>query len=184
MKDYIAISWSDYEKYGCPNCGNINCVQTGNFRGGSSQQAKCKECNTNFIVLADGLMKSTLGFGMKDNTFFYPEWRTHPRKGMPTHAFVYVRPDKYPEGEGEYFAPRGIGYDLAGFVESKLAGERIVKMFEVALRKPITTWLDYREYEPDWIQVKVQKEDVNLDKLYKLTKEDGIITIDKIRKSI
>jgi hypothetical protein len=40
--------------------------------------------------------------------------------------------------------------DLAAFVKSKSTGERIVNMF-----RPGVARLDYREYELDWIQVKV-----------------------------
>jgi hypothetical protein len=64
----------------------------------------------------------------------------------------------------EYYSPRGIGTgfgvcfvcgeyhrkDLAAFVKSKSTGERIVNMF-----RPGVARLDYREYELDWIQVKV-----------------------------
>jgi hypothetical protein len=53
-------------------------------------------------------------------------------------------------------------------------------MFEDVLGKKPGTWLDYREHEPLWIQVKVQKEDVDLETLQNLTKNDGIITYDKI----
>lgn len=66
----------------------------------------------------------------------------------------------------EYWSPRGIGSEwnltclvtgkeeklmpnISGFVRSKAAGERIVKMFNGRAR------LDFRTYEPNWIQVKV-----------------------------
>lgn len=39
--------------------------------------------------------------------------------------------------------------NLSGFVESKEDGEEVVKMFSRG------AWLDYREREPNWIQVKV-----------------------------
>ncbi len=66
----------------------------------------------------------------------------------------------------EYFSCRGLGSEgnltcfvtgeilplmsnISGFVTSKEAGERIVKMFKGY------AWLDYRPHEPDWIQVKI-----------------------------
>jgi hypothetical protein len=49
---------------------------------------------------------------------------------------------------------------------------------------PIKSWLDYREYEPNWIQVKIQKEEFNLDKLMKLANADKVITEDKLRECL
>lgn len=174
----IAVSFSAYEKHGCVNCGCEYCY-AGNFRGGGCTPVTCGECGNKFLILADGLNESRMGFGKEDGTFDYPKLQQHPRRGITKHKFIL--PDVKPEGEGEYFQPRGVGYDLAGFVKCKEAGERIVKMFEVLLRRPVKTWLDYREYEPAWIQVKVQEEDADLKKLNKLT-QDGIITIDKIKE--
>ncbi len=106
-----------------------------------------------------------------------------------------VRPplDKQDERpkEGEFFMSRGIGLDVtpgcfvcggkrklynnvSGFMRSKDAGERVVAMFENG------AWLDYRENEPNWIQVKVGACDKHLDnlkRLHDLTKQEkGIIT--------
>lgn len=66
----------------------------------------------------------------------------------------------------EYFSCRGLGSEtnltclvtgeilplmsnISGFVASKEAGERVVKMFEGR------AWLDYRPHEPGWVQVKI-----------------------------
>jgi hypothetical protein len=57
----------------------------------------------------------------------------------------------------------------SGFVTSKESGERIVALFEHG------AFLDYRQYEPDWIQVKVgacKKHVPNLQKLYSLVMDD------------
>lgn len=43
--------------------------------------------------------------------------------------------------------------DMAAFVRSKADGEAVVRLFEEAGCKNVK--LDYRDYEPDWIQVKV-----------------------------
>lgn len=71
-----------------------------------------------------------------------------------------------PADHPEYWSPRGLGSEwnltclvtgkeerlmpnISGFVRSKAAGERVVKMFDGRAR------LDWRESEPNWIQVKV-----------------------------
>ncbi len=114
--------------------------------------------------------------------------------------------------EGEIFIVRGIGLDFGGkdyvcraniaaFVESKEAGERVVEMFrrntnctEKAKKNMYCfvdggdpAWLDYRYFEPNWIQVKVGACDEHkkcLENLYNLVLEnDNIITDDIIIKA-
>ena len=98
----------------------------------------------------------------------------HPRLGFA--KWKYERPDLKP-AEGEYWSPRGIGYDLSGFVKSKQAGERLLlNVKEVLGKENPETWLDYREREPNWIQFKFQSSEFDLNKLYNATKETGIIT--------
>lgn len=62
----------------------------------------------------------------------------------------YAAPDSKPE-VGEYWR----GYDLSGFVVSKLAGERLTRLVKYVLNtdEPLSH-LDYREFEPNWIQFK------------------------------
>lgn len=180
----FAIHWSEYEKFGCPFCG---CDYShSNFRCGNEVPATCGECGKEFMLLPDSMMESTIGIGYEGNVngeCYHPKYKKHPRMGIEKHA--YKAPDIRPEGGGEYFSPRGIGYDLAGFVKSKEAGERIVAMFHLALSRPPKTWLDYRPSEPKWIQVKVQKEDADLDVLYNLTKGNGgIITQEMINTAV
>lgn len=88
--------------------------------------------------------------------------------------------DKRPEGGGEYWHSRGIGYDLAGFVVSKEAGERLLTLVKGVLNndKP-KSWLDWRKSQPNWIQFKFQKEEFDLEKLNKLARENNhILTYD------
>ena len=152
------------------------------------------DCGRTCCVLADGLTKSSIGFGGK----FYPELQDHPRRGIPAHG----RPDTRPEGGGEFFSPRGIGLDdctcficgahdrdgqghtllsnIAAFVKCKAAGERVVEMFQQGAR------LDYRDFEPDYVQVKVgacNTHLLNLEKLLELTR-DGVITTEKIASAM
>ena len=96
------------------------------------------------------------------------------------YKMFYVAPDSKPE-VGEYWNSRGVGYDLSGFVVSKLAGERLTRLVKYVLNtdKPLS-YLDYREYEPNWIQFKFQKEEFNLELLDKLARENNNIVNETI----
>lgn len=97
------------------------------------------------------------------------------------------------------FMPRGIGYDvcpgcfvcgakkrnetsneylnnIAAFVASKAQGEEIVTWFSNGLGTGAR--LDFRQHEPNWIQVKVGACDIHLpqlQKLYEMTAVYGVI---------
>lgn len=105
--------------------------------------------------------------------------------GQYNQRVHYVAPDERPE-EGEYWTSRGIGYDLSGFVKSKPAGERLLRMVKCVLENDEPkSWLDYREHEPDWIQFKFQKEEFELEKLDDLArKNNDIITIDILKQCV
>lgn len=105
-------------------------------------------------------------------------------EGEYNSQIYYVAPDKRPE-EGEYWNSRGIGYDLSGFVVSKVAGERLLRMVKLVLETDEPkSWLDYRKNEPNWIQFKFQKEEFDLEKLQSLAKaNNNIITIDILKQS-
>ena len=96
------------------------------------------------------------------------------------YRMFYVAPDSKPK-VGEYWRSRGVGYDLSGFVVSKLAGERLTRLIKYVLNtdKPLSH-LDYREYEPNWIQFKFQKEEFNLELLDKLARENENIVNEAI----
>lgn len=99
------------------------------------------------------------------------------------YKMFYVAPDSKPE-VGEYWRSRGVGYDLSGFVVSKLAGERLTRLVKYVLNtdKPLSH-LDYREFEPNWIQFKFQKEEFNLELLDNLTREnDGTVNENILRQ--
>lgn len=108
------------------------------------------------------------------------------------------RPDSQPVDGGEFFGARGIGADstpgcfvcggaeglytnVAGFVQGKAAGERVVAMFRTGAR------LDYREYEPDRVQVKVGACEQHVEQLRTLrqaTLAEGRITPTMIDSAI
>ena len=190
MSEMKAISYSDFEKYGCIKCGCDFCHSTG-ISGAGCAPVQCGECGEFFVILADGLNKSRIGFGGGDNEeTVYPELGEHPRKDIPKHKFVL--PDIRPKDiDGEYWSPRGAGRnyhgnpDISGFVKCKHAGERIVQMIEKVIGKKPESWLDYREKEPTWIQVKINSEDgFDCEKLDDLCRIDGIITEEKLRQAL
>lgn len=98
----------------------------------------------------------------------------------------FTAPDSKPE-VGEYWSSRGPGYDdCSGFVKSKKAGERIRRLVRYVLDKDeIKSWLDYRDYEPDWIQFKFSAEEFDVEKLDHMSNEnDGIITEQILRECV
>lgn len=176
----LAVNIHEEEKYGCPNCG---CDQKYVDHSYIANQpgVTCKACGIHYQIFADGITKSSVRFSTNrkdENGNIIMEYSVlipHPRKGIP--KWHYENPDIRPE-YGEYWKSRGIGYDLSGFVKSKLAGERILEMVKEVLGVDNPkSWLDYRENEPDWIQFKFQSEEFDLKKLDNLSREnDGIIT--------
>lgn len=60
----IAVNYSDYEKYGCVNCGCDFCYS--DHISGSTTPVICGECNTRFVIIDDDFHISTLGFSKKD----------------------------------------------------------------------------------------------------------------------
>ena len=65
---------------------------------------------------------------------------------------------------------------MSGFVKSKQAGERLLEIVkEVLGKEEPASWLDWREYEPTWIQFKFQKEEFDLEKLEKMAINNRIL---------
>lgn len=183
----IAISYRDYDRYGCPNCG-CDFAVAGNFISCGTSTATCEECHMEFLLLPDGVEVSNVGIGTnrtdKDGStlFEHPRRIEHPRKGIPKHAHQW--PDPRPESGGEYWHPRGIGYDLSGFVKSKKAGERLLGMVKRVLGKDEpASWLDYRPHEPKWIQFKFQESEFDLKKLEQsVNNNNGVLTYEILRR--
>lgn len=187
----IAVSEKDHGDFGCPYCGYRSGYSP--ISGATTAVVVCGECKRSCAVLAEGVTKSTIGFGE-----FYPELQQHPRKGTPAHG----KPDKRPEGGGEFFSSRGIGLDsctcfvckthdrdgkghtmlnnIAAFVQCREAGVRVVAMFPLGAR------LDYRDFEPDYVQVKVGACDEHLPNLERLDKlvKDGVIKPEMVTAAI
>ena len=67
---------------------------------------------------------------------------------------------------------------MSALVLAQSAGERIVAMFEAI---GANAWLDYRESQPNWIQVKVgacPEHEPNLRLLFELTRYTHMISLD------
>lgn len=187
-----AVSHKSFAESGCSYCG----YRSGNspISGGGSAMWQCGECRKTTVILGEGVIKSTIGIGTKNGSI-YPKLRKHPREGIPSHGAQDLKPDN-----GEFFRSRGIGLDsctcfvcgnneeprrmmnnICAYVSCKDAGERAVALFEKGAR------LDYREWEPDYVQVKIGAcEDhlLNLKILDSLIDADDIITKDIISKSM
>lgn len=90
--------------------------------------------------------------------------------------------DKRPEGGGEYWKSRGASSsDVSGFVESKPAGERLLRMVKYVLETDEPkTWLDYREFEPNWIQFKFSAEEFDVEKLDQMARNNGNVLTEQI----
>lgn len=82
----------------------------------------------------------------------------------------------------EFWKSRGPSdFDVSGFVPSKEAGERLNRLVSVVLESDThKSWLDYREYEPTWIQYKFSAEEFDVNKLHELTKDTGIINLEML----
>lgn len=174
----IAITYDDFLKYGCANCGCDVILQRDSFGGIGT----CEECGKKQMIFSAGRTKSRIGFrDDKTGVTYYPEVQEHPRKGIPWHPYIW--PDPKPENGGEYWTSRGIGYDLSGFVKSKKAGERLLQMVKdvLGVENP-KSWLDWRPHEPVWIQFKFQKEEFDLEKLNRMSHENNnILTLDILK---
>jgi hypothetical protein len=153
--------FEDVNAFGCPHCGyrsHSHPIQQGPFT-----QAQCGECRKGFVVYCGNL---PLGPTWQDSDTWGGSpivMERHPRTGTPSHG----KPDKRPDDNGgEFFYPRGVGMDnspgcfvcggdegmypnVAAFVQCKEAGERVVALFARGAR------LDYRDFEPDRVQVKI-----------------------------
>lgn len=152
--EFIAIGVSSFNRSGCIKCGCEYAYNNHGIMVLGTISLKCAECGAEFVVIADGMKESCVGFG---NPPVYPKLHKHPRHLFLKHP--YVIPDIPPETGGEYFSPRGLDYVLPGFVKCKKvgggyfsprgldyvlpgfvkckeAGERVVKMFnEIALER-------------------------------------------------
>lgn len=181
----VVVAVGEVEAFGCPSCGYrsgsvaISCAGAGLWR--------CGDCGASCIALAVGLAAVPDAWVRYAGRSVQP----HPRRGIPAHG----RPDAQPPEGGEFFRPRGLGTDwtpgcfvcggaeglygnVAAFVQCREAGERVVAMFGAGVR------LDYRQYEPDRVQVKVgacAAHEGALRTLLRATSAEGRLTAGMVR---
>lgn len=185
--NYTILS-SEIVQYGCPHCGyrsGFTPIQWGNLA-----IWRCAECEkTTYVIHCPNETLPNL-------QPVPPPLTKHPRFGIPSHG----RPDKRPKFGGDFFRSRGIGTDsspgcfaceisekqlysnIAAHVQCKAAGERIVAMFN---KNGVR--LDYREYEPDYVQVKIGACKAHLNNLKfldQITSKTNIITDEIITAAI
>ncbi len=156
MPTELVVALEELEAFGCSSCGYRSGTMPISCAGAAVWT--CGDCGASCLVLAEGLTAVPDAWVNECGLPVQP----HPRRGIPAHG----RPDRQPEGGGEFFHPRGLGKDwtpgcfvcggprdlydnVAAFVQCREAGDRVVAMFERGAR------LDYREHEPDRVQVKV-----------------------------
>lgn len=99
----------------------------------------------------------------------------------------YDPKDERPEGGGEYWKSRGASdSDVSGFVASRAAGLRLLRMVKYILETDEPkTWLDYREFEPNWIQFKFSAEEFDVERLSDMAEaNDNIITEQIVRQCV
>lgn len=134
----LSVLYSEYELWGCPNCGCDSVISSG-VSGGGLTSGTCRHCKLKFEVRSEnpiGIVK----YGCHPENPSDPKSKwvmesairiEHPRKGIP--AWNWEPVDERPE-EGEYWNSRGPGYpDVSGFVKTKAAGERILAMVHEVL---------------------------------------------------
>ena len=94
----------------------------------------------------------------------------------------YEPKDERPEGGGEYWKSRGASsFDVSGFVASRAAGMRLLRMVRYVLdTDEPKTWLDYREFEPNWIQFKFSAEEFDVEKLDQMARANGDVLTETI----
>lgn len=94
----------------------------------------------------------------------------------------YAPKDERPEGGGEYWKSRGASSsDASGFVSSRAAGLRLLRMVKYVLETDEPkTWLDYREFEPNWIQFKFSAEEFDVEKLDQMARTNGDVLTETI----
>lgn len=186
----LSVLYSEYELWGCPNCGCDSVISSG-VSGGGLTSGTCRHCKLKFEVRSENPM-GIVKYGCHPENPSDPKSKwvmesairiEHPRKGIP--AWNWEPVDERPE-EGEYWNSRGPGYpDVSGFVKTKAAGERILAMvYEVLGTDKCKTYLDFRPSEPTWIQFKFHKDEFDIEKLDSLTRDSGIITKDIIKQCI
>lgn len=156
----LSILYSDFEQFGCPNCG-CDAARGSCVSGGGLSSATCRHCGLHFEVRGSTVY-STCEYAA------YPEDPENSRS-----EYVMEQAIRIPH-------PR-IGIPSWHWMPKD---ERILDMVhEVLGTKECKTYLDYRPSEPTWIQFKFNKDEFNLDAIDEASRAlGGIITKEIIKQ--
>gem|GEM_PF-3742485 len=76
----IAISVTDWFRYGCPHCGHLEAQRTLSVSIASRLVCANPDCGRTYCTINDGNNISMINFGTKEEPY-YPELLEHPLAG-------------------------------------------------------------------------------------------------------
>ena len=127
----IAISVSDFNKYGCPVCGHSKCI-TDSVVGGGTYPVTCINCDTYFVKLEDGLTKASFGIIMRsderDTITVQPELQDHPLKDKICEQIKEVKTII-----DIYWIPEIVKHDISGIIRNIDSGKKILELVKCVL---------------------------------------------------
>lgn len=185
-EEVIAITFKDHSQWGCPHCGCPDGRTPRFSRTDWSAHWICAKCRRSFVVVPTNASTSDLVFMRADDSVCPVVFTSHP---LGDGDIVMA----------ERFRSRGIGVDvelscfvcgfrptgqlympnLAAFVSSLEAGQRVVKMFD---QLNGGARADFHQGDAAQVQVKVgacNEHTGNLDALHTATSDD-VISIGRI----
>jgi hypothetical protein len=85
--EVIAVSETELAQFGCPYCGYHECYLQYGVSSGEVALAICTNvnCKKSFVVLANGVKKSSISIKCGEKGAVYPELQPHPRRGISKH---------------------------------------------------------------------------------------------------
>lgn len=131
----IAISSSDFEKFGCVNCGCDFVYNVGDFTSSTVITVKCAKCGAEFTILTDGTTSVShpeiFNPDILDHDDKYTlEVREYPRKGKQKKISTI----KIVEGDYGMNAITKEAY-ISYFVKDVETGKHIIGMFDALKEK-------------------------------------------------
>lgn len=131
----IAISNSDFEKFGCVNCGCDFVFSANEFNSSTAIIVECSECGTKFFIFAD----STTSVSYSGNPDFLDydenectlEVTKHPRKGIPKK----ISTEKIVKGSSGWSIGITKEHFVSYFVKDIKTGKHIINFFDTLEKK-------------------------------------------------
>jgi len=126
----IAISSSDFEKFGCVNCGCDFVCSAKEFNSSTAIIVECTECGTKFFIFADGTTSISYSgnpdFLDYDENEYTLEVTEHPRKGIPKKNST----KKIIEGSCGWSIGLAKEHFVSYFVKDIETGKHIINFFD------------------------------------------------------